>query len=104
DPGPVRKVSQRTCDRAPTAADTGLGDASFSAIRRLLIDHQIERHEAGKKIGELSVDMVARADHPRRQLHPQAPIDTRRRERGVFDCLYKHAALLRPLLDALVEE
>ena len=48
DAEPIGEVAQRSRHRAPTAAHAGFRDTRFVTLGRLLLDHEIERHEAGQ--------------------------------------------------------
>src|ERR1700694_3066758 len=100
----VGEVSKISRDCPPASAYARFRDPRFCSIGCLLVDDEVERHVLREQLGELAIDVVSGVDHSRRKLHAEAAIYAGRCERGVFDRLHQDSTLLRPLLDALVEE
>ena len=100
-PEAIGEVAQRSRHRAPAAADTRLRHPRFLAVRRLLLDHQIERHEARQQITEALVQIVSDQRKRGRQRHTDRSVDTRHRECGIFERLHQHAALFGPVHNPL---
>jgi hypothetical protein len=70
-----------------------------------LVDHEVERHDAGEQLQERLSRRVVASPELRRQRDVEAAADRRHRQCGVLDRLDEHAAALRPLLDRrLVED
>ena len=59
DTEPVGEVAQRSRHRPPTAAHARLRHARLMPIRRLLLNHQIEGHEAGQQFAKAPVQLGA---------------------------------------------
>src|SRR5689334_2203212 len=104
NPGTIGEVAQAARNRTPAPAHARLRYSGFAAVRCLLVDHQIEGHVLREQLREFPEDVIARVDHLRRELHPEAAINTGSCQRGILDCLDQYATLLCPLLDALIEE
>ncbi len=103
NPGAIREIPKVPGDRPPASTHACLRDPGFAAVGRLLVDHQIERHELSEQLRELAIDVIASVHHFRGQLHAESAEDARGSECGIFDRFDEHTALFRPLLDALVE-
>ena len=98
---PVREVPQRACHSPPTATNTRLGHAGFLTVRRLLLDDEIERHEAREQVAESLVEIVSYQRQRERQRHAHRAVHARHRQRCVFQRLHQHATLLGPKRNAL---
>ena len=100
----VRKVAQRAGDRPPASGYRPAAHPRFAAVRRLLVDDEVERHDLRNEIGERGQRLLARVRQPRRERQLELAVHGGRAERDVLDRLHEHAAALRPAIDRLVEE
>src|SRR5437773_67151 len=60
----VGEVAQRAGDGAPARAHRPAAHAGLAAIRRFLVDHQVERLDLGHEIRERRQGLLARVGQP----------------------------------------
>src|SRR5207247_10583502 len=63
----VRKVAQRAGDRPPASGYRPAAHPRFAAVRRLLVDDEVERHDLRDEIDERGQRLLARVRQPRRE-------------------------------------
>src|SRR5687767_8815228 len=76
----VREVPDLTGDGAPAAAHTRSRHSRIHSVGSFLVDDEVERHEARKKLCEFSVHVVTRENHLLGEWHPERAKHTRHPE------------------------
>src|SRR2546430_16335185 len=76
----------------------------FAAVRRLLVDDEVERHDLRNEIGERGQRLLARVRQPRRERQIELAVHPGPAERDVLDRPHEPAAAHPPAIDSLLEE
>ena len=100
----VGEVAQRARHRPPAAAHRVAADPCLTTVRRLLVDHQVERHHLGDQVGERREGAVVGVREPLGERQLELPIHRGHAQRDVFDRLHEHPASLGPAVYGIAEQ